>query len=97
MRDRGERPRREESGEKRPVGYGHVQLAAPRPHARTKPFRSGRPSAPATARFETTVWTMADSRKPKASGHRTSHSMKSEICRACRIALTTNKADLAPD
>src|SRR5690348_8879503 len=39
---------------------------------------------------------MADSRKPKASGQKTSQSMKSEICRACRIALTTNIPGLAP-
>jgi hypothetical protein len=54
------------------------------------PFKSGLPNAPATARFETTVWIIAESRKPKARGQKTSQSMKSEICRACRIALTTN-------
>jgi hypothetical protein len=35
---------------------------------------------------------MAESRKPSASGQRTSQSMKNEICRAWRIALTTNNA-----
>ena len=55
-----------------------------------KPFRSGLPNALATARFETTVWIIAESRKPRASGQSTSHSMKNEICRACRMALTTN-------
>jgi len=55
-----------------------------------KPFRSGLPSALATARFETTVWIMAESRKPSASGQKTSHNMKNEICSACAIALTTN-------
>jgi hypothetical protein len=48
------------------------------------------PSVLAIARFETTVWTIADSRKPKASGQKTSQSMKNEICKACAIALNTN-------
>src|SRR2546425_8736564 len=62
------------------AAYEQDELAAPRPHARRKPFKSGLPSAPATARFETTVWTIDESRKPKASGQRTSQSMKKESC-----------------
>src|SRR5438105_9747678 len=42
-----------------------------------------------------TVWTIAESKKPKASGQRTSQSMKIEICTACRTALTTS-ISLAP-
>jgi hypothetical protein len=34
---------------------------------------------------------MAESRKPKASGQKTSQSMTNEIWSACMIALTTNK------
>jgi len=61
------------------AAYEHDELAAPKPQARTKPLRSGLPRALATARFETTVWIIAESRKPKASGQRTSHTMKREI------------------
>src|SRR2546421_5547651 len=61
-----------------------------------KPFRSGLPRAPATARLETTVWIIAERRNPNASGQRTSQSMNNEICSACRTALITNNVDLAP-
>src|SRR6266853_1778276 len=78
------------------AAYEHEELAAPKPHARRKPLRSGLPRARATVRLETTVWMIAESKKPRASGHRTSQIMKIEICSACRTALTTNKSDLAP-
>jgi hypothetical protein len=61
------------------AAYEQEELAAPKPQARMKPFKSGFPSVLATARFETTVWITAESRKPNASGQRTSQSMKSEI------------------
>src|SRR6202171_5341661 len=89
-------PRRNRALPTATAAYEHDELAAPKPHARRKPFRSGLPRVRATARFDTTVWTIAESRKPKASGQRTSQSMKSAICRACRIALSTTKSELAP-
>src|SRR6266705_1606672 len=83
-------PRRKSALATATAAYEHDELAAPRPHASTKPFKSGLPRALVTARFETTVWIMAEIRNPRARGQRTSQSMKNEICRACRIALTTN-------
>ena len=91
-------PRRKSARATATAAYEQDELAAPKPQASMKPFKSGRPSAPATARLETTVWIIAESRKPKASGQKTSQSMKSESCNAWRIALTTgNSTSSGPD
>jgi hypothetical protein len=71
------------------AAYEQEELTAPRLKESAKPLRSGRPRAPATARFETTVWTTAERRNPKASGQKTSQSMNNEIWSACRMASIT--------
>ena len=42
------------------------------------------------ARFDTTVWTIAESRNPNARGQRTSQNMKKESCSARQTALSKN-------
>ena len=71
-------PRRNRALATATAAYEQDELAAPNPRERTKPLRSGLPRTPATARFETTVCTIAESRNPKASGQKTSQSMNRE-------------------
>lgn len=71
------------------AAYEQEEEVAPKPQARAKPLRSGRPRVEATARFETTVWTTAESKKPSASGQSTSQNMKNEICNAWRTGTST--------
>src|SRR5437660_4277375 len=83
-------PRRKSVRATATAAYEQLELAAPKAHARAKPFRSDRPRARATAPFDTTVSTMAERRKPRASGHSTSHNMKKDAWRARETASTTN-------